>query len=59
MEPWIDGESINKQVAEESICNECGSACRYESERGIDPETGDRYYNAFVVCTQCEHREEF
>lgn len=60
MSPWINGMEIDKEVAEKSPCEECGSKMRYESRAGPagTPEAG---YHAWCICTnpECDNEFEF
>lgn len=57
LKPWINGEAIDREIAQESPCAECGSPMSFRSERGVD-RFGERYYRAFAVCTNAACGEE-
>ena len=49
----VDGASIDKEIAEEIPCPECGGKCNYE------PWVQTGSYRAFSVCTACGEAYEF
>lgn len=63
MRPWIDGVAIDKEVAEETPCEECGAPMKYEPR--YDHHVGDANekptYRAFAICTnpECGNEVEF
>lgn len=48
------GIIIDRRIAEEHLCGECGGKCRFE----CNAEEGEPY-RAWAVCTQCGDRMEF
>ncbi|MCI0338814.1 MAG: hypothetical protein L0226_14660 [Acidobacteria bacterium] len=66
MQPWINGEQIDREIAESEPCPQCGSKMEFRSERvaaRVD-NFGMRTpasYRAFAVCTnpECEEEVEF
>lgn len=60
MQPLIDGKSIDREIAEETPCEECGSAMKYEARFGTF--SGEKSeYHAWAVCTNedCDNEFEF
>jgi hypothetical protein len=60
MKPLIDGRSIDREVAEETPCPECGAQMRYDPRQDVDDRSRAGYH-AWAVCTNpdCEHEFEF
>ncbi len=56
MEALIDGFSIDAEVANEAICESCGSRMTFDPRPG---EVGK--YEAWAVCTnpECDNEYEF
>lgn len=52
--PLINGQEIDREVAEEFPCEKCGGECRYESRSG-EP------FRSFAICKdkECGHEIEF
>jgi len=51
----VDGASIDREVAEETPCPECGGKCEYKP---FVDDSGHSY-RAFAVCTVCGEAQEF
>jgi len=56
LSPLIDGASIDREIANESICPECGGSMHYRSLR-----SEAEGYRAFAVCdnSACDTEIEF
>lgn len=51
----VDGTAIDKEVAEETRCQNCGGSCEYRPYVTKDNSS----YRAFAVCKQCGEALEF
>ena len=54
----VDGASIDREVAEETPCPECGGKCEYKPFVDKD-DYRTQSYRAFAVCTECGEAFEF
>lgn len=61
MKPWIDGKSVDREIAEETPCPECGSTMHYEPRYEQLLEGEPPTYRAFCVCDneECGNEIEF
>ena len=57
-EVWINATEIDREVAEETPCEDCGGKCVYES-KFYTGDDGQEHYRAFAVCLECGKRWEF
>ena len=49
----VDGMAIDREIAEDEPCSECGGKCTYRAE------TSNGAYRAFAFCTECSNEVEF
>jgi hypothetical protein len=53
----VDGQAIDRGVAEAAICAGCGGKCSYYAVHQVGP--GWKEYRAFTVCIHCNKALEF